>query len=268
MELNLIELRCCSWCGVCLVSSIGPAQRIRPGTERLSDHVGPSEATAADGQPADFQGADFHPQHGGSLLHRVLTLPRFELTCMLLDGFDRHRLHSSVQVVRKVGPSVFGLSAINLYLLYTTVLFVAREGVRRAAMRYAEAAPQQPAAAAHPRSRHHAIINLCWLTVPFGAVLALTLRFLSALTGFAAPQPSQLLEAGVPTGDYQLAVDLFLLSSVVELLSEPLYVLGYVQLQVARRVALETAAVRSTLASHLIRSHPSLSLTFISPLTS
>lgn len=34
-------------------------------------------------------------------------------------------------VVRHVGALVFGLSAVNLYLLYTTILFIAREGLRR-----------------------------------------------------------------------------------------------------------------------------------------
>ncbi len=38
-------------------------------------------------------------------------------------------------VARKVGPVLFGVAMVNFYLAYTTILFVAREGLRLACLR-------------------------------------------------------------------------------------------------------------------------------------
>jgi hypothetical protein len=58
----------------------------------------------------------------------------------------------NVAVARTVGTAIFGLQAVNLYLLYTTILFVAREGIRRAT--------QRPIDGIAPRLARQLIINI------------------------------------------------------------------------------------------------------------
>jgi hypothetical protein len=61
-------------------------------------------------------------QYPGTLCRRTRRL----VSCFL--WFHVRRLS---QVAREVGPELWGVASVNLYLLYTTALFLSREGVRR-----------------------------------------------------------------------------------------------------------------------------------------
>lgn len=137
-------------------------------------------------------------------------------------------------VARSVSPAVFGLQAVHLYLLNTSILFLSREATRKACIRYASRLPDAAFASPLQRSRYERqqVVNLGWLSVLLAAALT---ALLTAAFYYSAPAAALLL-------GYRPAVLLFGLATLLEMLSEPLFCLAARSLLVGCRVGIESAA--------------------------
>ncbi|XP_069795623.1 man(5)GlcNAc(2)-PP-dolichol translocation protein RFT1 isoform X2 [Narcine bancroftii] len=142
---------------------------------------------------------------GLQVLFRVLTF--------ILNGYT----------LRYVSKETIGIVNVRLMLLYSTVVFLAREAFRKACLNVGV------------ERRWTQIINLLWLTVPLGIFWALLLAWVW-LNLVAIPDP-----AVVP--HYEVGVVAFGLSAVVELLSEPMWVLAQVHMLVSLKVIAESLAM-------------------------
>lgn len=120
---------------------------------------------------------------------------------------------------RYVSKDMLGVVNVRLTLLYSTILFLAREAFRRACLSQKGSHQWQQT------------INLIWCNFPLGIICAGALSFIWS-TQLEVPDPSVIPH-------YHVAVLLFALASVIELLAEPLWVLGqallFVKLQVLIR---------------------------------
>ncbi|KJE94853.1 hypothetical protein CAOG_05424 [Capsaspora owczarzaki ATCC 30864] len=145
-------------------------------------------------------------------------------------------------VLRRAPPELVGVVNVRLMLLYTTVLFIAREPFRRAclAARSSAAAsatsssdrddPLSPAANARTWLRIKAV---AWLCMPVGVAVA----------GALALVWSKLLEhPSEAISGYDQGVAMYAIAAVVELLSEPLFVRAQIFLQPGPRVVAEGLA--------------------------
>ncbi|XP_064422197.1 protein RFT1 homolog [Latimeria chalumnae] len=125
--------------------------------------------------------------------------------------------------LRYVSKEIIGVVNVRLTLLYTTVVFLAREAFRRACL------------SVGTEQNWTQIINLLWLTVPLGAAWSLLLGWVW-LRLLEVPDP-----ALIP--HYEVGVVLFGLSAVVELLAEPLWVLAQANMFVRIKVVAESLSI-------------------------
>ncbi|GBG25680.1 Protein RFT1-like [Hondaea fermentalgiana] len=167
---------------------------------------------------------------GASLLASVQLLSR-ALTFVLNVGLTRHL----------EDPSLLGVSSVQLYLLYTVVLTLAREGVRRTCLRTAAARGDGPVAAhgqgAAALATRRDLVNLTWC-----AVLAGWAATPLACQWFIWSADAAALEK-ISMQDYRQSIWIVGLAIVTELLSEPMFVAAQGQLAYGRRSAIEALAV-------------------------
>ncbi|KAM9533841.1 man(5)GlcNAc(2)-PP-dolichol translocation protein RFT1-like [Guaruba guarouba] len=118
--------------------------------------------------------------------------------------------------LRYLSRELIGVVNVRLTLLYSTVVFLAREAFRRACL------------SGSAKRNWTKTINLLWLTVPLGVFwsVCLSLVWLHLLE---VPDPSV-----VP--HYQAGVVAFGLSAIIELLGEPFWVLAQAHLFVRLKV--------------------------------
>uniref|UniRef100_A0A8D2JBZ8 Protein RFT1 homolog n=1 Tax=Varanus komodoensis TaxID=61221 RepID=A0A8D2JBZ8_VARKO len=125
--------------------------------------------------------------------------------------------------VRYVSKEIIGLVNVRLMLLYSTVVFLAREAFRRACL------------SGSTRRNWTKTFNLLWLTVPLSVCWSLFLGWVW-LDMLEIPD-----ENAVP--HYTFGVVAFGLSAVVELLGEPFWVLAQVHLFVRLKVIAESLSI-------------------------
>ncbi|BDA46912.1 probable protein RFT1 homolog [Coccomyxa sp. Obi] len=135
---------------------------------------------------------------------------------------------------RLLSVDAYGLASVHFHLINTTILFLSREGFRRGCLR---------AQQVRDASGTNAILGIAALCIPFGAVVTLCVCAV-ALRGapsLADPYAAAVLWQG--------------LAAMVELVSEPLYILAQVRLQLQVRVVAEAAAtlVRGVLTLALLK---------------
>ena len=123
-------------------------------------------------------------------------------------------------LVRRTQAEVLGFAAHDMELLLSTVLFLAREGVRLTALR---SNTEQASSATQ------SLVNLAWLVPPLGCVLAA-----GACTVFSR---------GAGSAEEQATVLAFGLAAIVECFTEPAYVLAAGSLRFDVRVRAEGAAI-------------------------
>ncbi|XP_077181872.1 man(5)GlcNAc(2)-PP-dolichol translocation protein RFT1 isoform X1 [Paroedura picta] len=125
--------------------------------------------------------------------------------------------------LRYVSKEIIGLVNVRLTLLYSTVVFLAREAFRRACL------------SGSTRRNWTKTFNLLWLIVPLGVCWSVFLGWVWL----------DILE--IPDGNavphYKFGVITFGLSAVVELLGEPFWVLAQVHLFVKLKVIAESLSV-------------------------
>ncbi|XP_053155066.1 protein RFT1 homolog isoform X2 [Hemicordylus capensis] len=127
--------------------------------------------------------------------------------------------------LRYVSKEIIGLVNVRLMLLYSTVVFLAREAFRRACL------------SGSTKRNWMKTFNLLWLTVPLGVCWSLFLGWIW-LDILEVPDAN-----AVP--HYKFGVVVFGLSAVVELLGEPFWVLAQVHLFVRLKVIAESLSVIS-----------------------
>ncbi|XP_042195504.1 protein RFT1 homolog isoform X4 [Callorhinchus milii] len=125
--------------------------------------------------------------------------------------------------LRYVSKEIIGLVNVRLTLLYSTIIFLAREAFRKACL------------SGGAEQNWTQIINLLWLTVPLGMLWAVLLSWVW-LRLLQVPDPALLPH-------YEAAVVLFSLSAVVELLVEPLCVLAQAHMCVKLKVISESLSM-------------------------
>ncbi|CAG0889491.1 unnamed protein product [Darwinula stevensoni] len=107
-------------------------------------------------------------------------------------------------VIRYISKEALGVANVRLALFYTTVLFLSHEAFRKACL------------SSQTSGKWQQVINILWLSVPLSVVCSIIIGWVWI----------HLLEAPGPeiTTDYGLCVILIAVSTVIEKLSEPLYV--------------------------------------------
>ncbi|EMD39779.1 hypothetical protein CERSUDRAFT_150450 [Gelatoporia subvermispora B] len=163
-----------------------------------------------------------------SLLSATLTSASFLVLLQLFSRLFTFILNQAL--VRLVSPQVFGTAAIQFELLLSTILFLSREGVRNALLR----APSSGQTSEKKSDDEALVSNISLLPILLGvptAILA-TLLYLKTASSTTTSQPH-----------FRLAVVIYALAALFELLSEPLYVRAQNELRVDVRVRAEGAAV-------------------------
>ncbi|KAM6248110.1 man(5)GlcNAc(2)-PP-dolichol translocation protein RFT1 isoform 2-T2 [Spheniscus humboldti] len=127
--------------------------------------------------------------------------------------------------LRYLSRELIGVVNVRLTLLYSTVVFLAREAFRRACL------------SGSTKRNWTKTINLLWLTFPLGVFWSIFLG-LVWLHLLEVPDPSV-----VP--HYQAGVVAFGLSAIIELLGEPFWVLAQAHLFVRLKVIAESLSVVS-----------------------
>jgi oligosaccharide translocation protein RFT1 len=112
-------------------------------------------------------------------------------------------------LVRIASPEVFGTAAIQFDLICSTVLFLSREGIRNALLR-SDPSAQDEGADKTPQTAPLAGIPV-WLGMVVSTVV--TMLYLRGSPNSTTVQT-----------DFHLSLGLYLLSSLLELLIEPLYI--------------------------------------------
>eukprot|EP00123_Amoebidium_parasiticum_P021819 comp7428_c1_seq1/m.3099 comp7428_c1_seq1/g.3099 ORF comp7428_c1_seq1/g.3099 comp7428_c1_seq1/m.3099 type:complete len:574 (-) comp7428_c1_seq1:73-1794(-) len=143
-------------------------------------------------------------------------------------------------LLRCITRDTLGVVNVRLTLLYTTCLFLSREGFRKACINYS-------------RDRWHQVNNIIWLSVPFGVV---TSFFFGYIWAYKLEQPGEDLLY------YHESVALYCIAVVIELLAEPAFIFCQVHLFVGARVLIEGLAltVRCVLTVALVLLRPDLGL--------
>lgn len=138
-------------------------------------------------------------------------------------------------LVRVASPEVFGTATVQFELLLSTILFLAREGVRNALLRTSSSpSPLSSNGADDTRIRAAKIANIATIPVMLGAPLALgaTLLYYASSSESTRSQPH-----------FALAISVYAFAAFLELLSEPLYIRAMSELKVHIRVRAEASAV-------------------------
>ncbi|CAH2312404.1 RFT1 homolog [Pelobates cultripes] len=125
--------------------------------------------------------------------------------------------------LRYVSKEIIGIVNVRLTLLYTTVVFLAREAFRRACLSHSS-----------QQSWRHTV-HLTWLAVPLGIGWFLVLGWIW-LHVLEIPKPEVIPH-------YTTGVLAFGLSAVIELLSEPFWVLAQAHLFIRLKVVTESLAI-------------------------
>lgn len=124
-------------------------------------------------------------------------------------------------IIRYTSSEMLGVVNVRLTLLYSTILFISREPFRKAMLSISQNELSRPA-------HFRAVINVCWMVIPVGAVTA---GVLGVVWTWALEVPD------LP--GYGPAVAAYALSAVIELLVEPLWVVGQINLYFKLKVAAE-----------------------------
>jgi len=111
-------------------------------------------------------------------------------------------------IIRNINLNIIGIANIRLELFYTTILFISRESLRRNIPKINNI-----------YSIYH-YINLIWLIIPFGFIF-ISFSFLLILF-----IQSNNIDKLIPY--YNQACFMYGLAAIIELLSEPLYLLATV----------------------------------------
>lgn len=115
-------------------------------------------------------------------------------------------------ILRYVTQEILGIANVRLQLLYTTTVFISRECFRKTCLD-------------SKNTPYNEINNLSFLSIPVGLIFTV---FLSLVWIYILPQPENEL--------YVYNVVLFGIATMLEILSEPLYIFCQVYMYVGIKV--------------------------------
>ncbi|ORZ36105.1 Rft protein-domain-containing protein [Catenaria anguillulae PL171] len=135
-------------------------------------------------------------------------------------------------LLRQVTPEIFGIASIQLELLVSTLLFLAREPIRLAVLRV----PALDENGKPIQQTLQRLVNLAWLPPLVGVPLAVVLYLYYTTSSMAV----------LSLPGYQTAVMLYALGSMCDLLSEPFYTMCFALMKFKARAAVEGAALTAS----------------------
>lgn len=137
-------------------------------------------------------------------------------------------------LVRVASPEVFGTATVQFELLLSTILFLAREGVRNALLRSSSSASSSTSRDDDDGVKAAKVANVATIPVMLGAPLSLaaTLTYYLFAAETTRSQPH-----------FPLAITMYALAAFLELLAEPLYIRALSELKVHVRVRAEASAI-------------------------
>ncbi|KAF9435683.1 Oligosaccharide translocation protein rft1 [Entomortierella beljakovae] len=171
---------------------------------------------------------------------------------VLLQFVSRMLTFSLNQVLlRYTKAETLGIASVQLELLLNTILFLSREGVRCAAIRVSD----DPEEAVEPESEYNdnksvstatlkpgseaykiqKLVNMVYAPIPVGALMT------CLVVGFFLSHVDDESESKFP--GYRLSIYLYGLSALIELLSEPMFMVAQYRLWFRTRVSVEGTAV-------------------------
>ena len=157
------------------------------------------------------------PSRGTTSLHSSLKTGRALVTLQLVSRLITFTLNQAL--VRLASPEVFGTAAIQFDLVYSTVLFLSREGIRNALLRQTEGEAKE--------EQVRALSNIpLLLGVPVaGAITSLYLWSSDRAT--------------VSQSDFYPAFALYVASALIEISSEPFYIRAMREREMRTRIRAE-----------------------------
>ncbi|CAD7705263.1 unnamed protein product [Ostreobium quekettii] len=171
----------------------------------------------------------------GILLAGFTNLLGLQLASRLLTFFF------NLLIVRRLSPEEYGVAAVQFHLLTTTILFLSREGFRRGCLRKdgsQEHEDKQPNAESLELQR---VLGICWLPIPVGIVIS------TIVCSFLCWS-----QTGDDSSAYCHAVVLNGVATVIELCSEPMYIIAHLWLRFDLRLAVEGTATLVKMISVLL----------------
>ncbi|KAJ9074038.1 Oligosaccharide translocation protein rft1 [Entomophthora muscae] len=132
-------------------------------------------------------------------------------------------------VVKIVGSKIYGAAMVDFELLLSTILFLSREGFRCALLR----ADVENSVTTEQSSMTSRQSNLAYLPIPIGLLISAILIFFH----FSGKTD----DGDVPY--YYVSASLYIGAAMIELLSEPFYILNLSQLNYPLRFKIEASAV-------------------------
>lgn len=142
-------------------------------------------------------------------------------------------------ILRLASPLTLGIAAVRLDLFMTTVLFLARDGMRMALLRFPP--PQKALESRSVSEWTRKFVNMCWVSFPVGVAVAVVLGFV-----FGALPPGELGDGGQFAGLrnlYVLAIVVYAFAAVVELACEPFNMLFMYNQNYRLRISVEGVSV-------------------------
>ncbi|KAJ3064049.1 Oligosaccharide translocation protein rft1 [Podochytrium sp. JEL0797] len=134
--------------------------------------------------------------------------------------------------LRFITRTVLGIVGMEMELLLASVLFLARECIRMALLRSVSTLPAGTRTLSRSQYiNHQRLVNLAYIPIVLG--ITIVSSFLAYYTLYSPPSAPYMMRA----------IQVFLLSALVELVSEPFYVLGVNNLYFTVRVRIEAVAV-------------------------
>ncbi|KXN68965.1 Rft-1-domain-containing protein [Conidiobolus coronatus NRRL 28638] len=146
----------------------------------------------------------------------------------------------------------FGIANIQFELLMSTILFLSREGVRCALLRVNEVQHESSSKEGKKSSNLNEIIktqqfiNISYIPIVMGALLSPVLYYIFSIT---------VSKETLNYPGFNSTLNLYIISSLVELLSEPLYLLAQNQLNFRLRITIQGKALFGKSLVHFVLSY-------------
>lgn len=139
-------------------------------------------------------------------------------------------------ILRFISREVLGIINVRLLLLYTTLQFLNRESFRRACL-------------SSKQQQWSQIINMTWCIVPLSLCFGVIFRYIWL---HLLPKPEYLYE------EYSIAVNVVMISVVIEMLAEPVFITAQCHGFVRLRVVIEGSSLvtRSVIMTIIIIIYP------------
>lgn len=137
-------------------------------------------------------------------------------------------------VARSIGPILYGYATIQLHLPYTIILYICREGLRRATLRYSTSEKHNDNVNNKQQHEQQNIINITWLLI----LLSLPITYIVLLL-FNQQKPEQ-LDSNI---SYNNVILLYTISAIIEMLSEPIYLISARLLHIKLRALIDSISV-------------------------